>query len=99
MLATRSMTRFTPGLRRAPLLVATAVAGVLAFAAPAVAQTAAKPHWLHQAQLPQTILPARYDIAVVPDAQRMTFTGIVSIALDVRLGSKLPIQCCRQLVR
>jgi aminopeptidase N len=82
------MNRFAPGLRRAPLLVATAVAGVLALAAPAFAQTAAKPPALHQAQLPRTVLPTRYDIAVVPNAQKMTFTGSVGIALDVRAATR-----------
>jgi aminopeptidase N len=39
---------------------------------------------VHQAQLPRTVTPVRYTIAVVPDAQTLSFTGTVAIALDVQ---------------
>ena len=76
------------GLRRAPLLIATVAAGVLAVTMPAVAQAAPGTGVLHQAQLPRTVTPTQYDIAVVPDAQKLTFTGTVGIALDVHAPTR-----------
>ena len=76
------MTRNSSGLRRAPLFLATAVS-VLALAPPTIAQAAALPSPLHQAQLPRTVTPTRYDIAVAPDARKLTFTGRVAIAIDI----------------
>ncbi|WP_034992885.1 M1 family metallopeptidase [Beijerinckia mobilis] len=74
----------------AALVVATAVAGLLALTMPAMAQ-AAPPEprevRLHQAQLPRTVTPVRYDIAVVPDAQKLTFSGTVGITLDVHAAT------------
>ena len=91
MLARCLMTRSFPGLRHAPLLVATA-ASLFALAQPVTAQAmvkpAGKPGALHQAQLPRTVSPTRYDIAVVPDARKLTFTGTVGIALDIHAATR-----------
>ncbi|WBO24253.1 M1 family metallopeptidase [Sphingomonas abietis] len=74
-------------MRRASLLLATAT-GVLALAAPAIAQTTPAPVALHQAQLPRTVTPTRYDIAVTPDAEKMVFTGSVKIAIDIHAATR-----------
>lgn len=39
-------------------------------------------------RLSGTVIPARYDIAVVPDAAKMTFSGHVDIAIDVRTATR-----------
>lgn len=39
-------------------------------------------------RLPDTVVPLRYDIAVVPDAARMTFAGHVDIAVDVKTATR-----------
>jgi aminopeptidase N len=81
------MTKFPLALRRVPLLIATA-GSALALATPGIAQAATKPGMLHQAQLPRTVTPIRYDIAVVPDAQKLVFAGTVKIALDVHAPTR-----------
>ena len=39
--------------------------------------------------LPTDVQPTRYDLAIVPDAAHMTFTGTVKIALDVKSATKI----------
>jgi aminopeptidase N len=41
-----------------------------------------------RAVLPADVQPARYDLAVTPDAAHMSFTGSVKIALDVKNATK-----------
>jgi aminopeptidase N len=72
------------GLRRVPLLIATVAAGALAIGVSAIAQAAGNPGALRQAQLPRSVTPTHYDIAVAPDVQKLSFSGTVGIALDVQ---------------
>jgi aminopeptidase N len=39
-------------------------------------------------RLPDAVVPVRYDIAVTPDAARMTFSGHVDIAVDVKTATR-----------
>jgi aminopeptidase N len=81
------MTRSSSGFRHASLFLATA-ASLLALTPPATAQAVVQSGTLHQAQLPRTVTPSRYDIAVVPDAQKLSFTGTVGIAIDIHAPTR-----------
>jgi aminopeptidase N len=58
-----------------PIIPAIALLAAL-FAVPAMAAT-------ERIVLPADVTPARYDIAIVPDAGHLTFAGSVGIAIDV----------------
>jgi aminopeptidase N len=45
-------------------------------------------HAADRVVLPTDVQPTRYDLAIRPDAQAMTFTGVVTIALDVKRATK-----------
>ncbi|MBC7416360.1 MAG: M1 family peptidase, partial [Herminiimonas sp.] len=64
------------------------VIGVLAGAACSTASVAAMPSTAALAasittQLPRTVRPSHYDVAITPDAQHASFAGSVGITLDV----------------
>ena len=64
--------------------IALALAGAsLDAAAQAAAPNAAPPVVDATTQLPRNVRPIHYTIAVVPHADKMTFDGTVSIAVDV----------------
>src|SRR5579862_7058526 len=63
-------------IRLAPL----ATIGVL-LAAPFLAGPAARA--ADRVVLPSDVTPVRYDIAIVPDAAHLAFSGTVTIAIDV----------------
>src|SRR6185503_10244718 len=44
---------------------------------------------LNRVALPTDVQPTRYDVSIVPDAQHMSFTGSVKIALDVKAATKV----------
>ena len=44
---------------------------------------------LSRVTLPTDVQPTRYDVSIVPDAQHMSFTGSVKIALDVKSATKI----------
>ncbi|MDB5906502.1 MAG: aminopeptidase [Massilia sp.] len=62
-------------------------AAVLALAAlsvqPAIAAQSAMPAARATTQLPRSVRPTHYDVALVPDAKRSAFSGKVTIALDI----------------
>ena len=45
-------------------------------------------HAADRVVLPTDVQPTRYDLAIRPDAKAMTFTGMVTIALDVKRATK-----------
>ncbi|MBC7456571.1 MAG: M1 family metallopeptidase [Massilia sp.] len=61
------------------VLVLASLSAQPATAAPAVAPTARA----ITTQLPRSVRPSQYDVAITPDAERATFTGKVTITLDV----------------
>jgi aminopeptidase N len=73
-------------------VISIAVASTLSFAGgfagmmismPASAHDAASSATLTPTQLPRTVRPTHYDVAIVPDAAAATFTGQVTITVDV----------------
>ena len=58
-----------------------AAAGLLFFAAVAVAQNA------QREVLPDTIVPTHYDLALAPDAAALAFGGKVAVTIDVRAAT------------
>jgi aminopeptidase N len=67
---------------RTPLVSAIAIA-LAGLSAAAVAAPAADNSQLATTQLPRNVRPMHYDVAVVPHADKLTFDGKVSIAVDV----------------
>src|SRR5580658_7627547 len=59
--------------------------GLLQCTAVAVAGQAAAPPVPDQREvLPTTVIPTHYDLALSPDAQALSFTGVVGIAIAVQ---------------
>ncbi|MCE3590384.1 hypothetical protein LXJ59_27740, partial [Escherichia coli] len=58
----------------------------LAFAT-ALALTVSTPA-LAAGSLPKTVVPVLYDIAVSPDAEKMTFSGTETVAIDVKAPTR-----------
>ncbi|HTA65929.1 MAG TPA: M1 family peptidase, partial [Xanthomonadaceae bacterium] len=68
--------------RLLPLAVAIALAGIPSLPVLA-ADTAAVPAGQTTTQLPRSVRPTHYDVAVVPDAANLRFTGKATIDIDV----------------
>lgn len=65
-------------------LISAAVLALAALAAaPLMAAPGATPAALATTQLPRSVRPSHYDVALTPDAAHATFTGRVTITLDV----------------
>lgn len=67
-------------LRRCIPLLVVALVAIMTFAAPAGAASADAQI---TTQLPRNARPTHYDISLIPDAQTLSFTGRVDIALDI----------------